>query len=347
MHEEAAAAMGRGLAILAELVQGRTFRQRNRLTEERVGSMKQKFALFVCIVAVVLLVNMVGKDQWSRVWGHVKVQTNDRQFAMNEIRGEAAILMDQRTGKVLFYKNDKERMYPASTTKILTALLALELGDLDEMVQVGEEAVPHPGESRAGLVPGQQFKLIDLLHALMLPSGNDAARTIAIHIAGKVSGREDMEPDEAIDYFAQLMNKRAKQAGAKQSHFVNPHGLHDENHYTTARDLMMIASEAIKNEQFRKIVNTGQYTAYSKGRSHADTLSFTNTNQLLQRNSGYYFEGADGIKTGFTDQAGYCLVSSATRYNAGLIAIVLKSTNDEVWRDSNHLLEYGFKALSQ
>ncbi|GIP33952.1 D-alanyl-D-alanine carboxypeptidase family protein [Paenibacillus sp. J2TS4] len=306
--------------------------------------MKRKFFLFLFALAIVLVANAVGKDGWVRLWNQVKVQTNDRDFAMKEIQGEAAILMDQRTGKILFYKNDKERMYPASTTKILTALLALELGDMDEIVEVGEEAKPHPGESKAGLVQGQRLPLRDLLHALMLPSGNDAARTIAIHIAARTSGRTDMEASEATSYFAGLMNDRARRVGAKHSHFVNPHGLHDDNHYTTARDMMLIASEAMKNEDFRSIVSTEMYTSHSKGQP--ETLSFTNTNQLLQKNSGNYFEGADGIKTGFTDEAGYCLVSSATRYNAGLIAVVLKSTNDRVWLDSSQLLEYGFKALT-
>lgn len=234
-------------------------------------------------------------------------------------------------------------MYPASTTKMVTALLALEKGMPDDRVTVGDEVNPEePQESKAGLKPGETIKLIDLIHAMMLPSGNDAARAIAVYIARKSSGNAKMTETASIAYFAKLMNERVKQAGAKATNFVNPNGLHDGRHVSTAYDLAMIAKDAMNNERFRGIVSTTGYNAsatLSKGR--AEELAFTTTNKLLLKGTPYYYAGATGIKTGFTDQAGYCLVSSEETDGAERIAVVLHSTAEDVWRDSRLLLENG------
>ena len=252
------------------------------------------------------------------------------------INGEAGVLMDENSGEILYAKNANERLFPASTTKILTALIALNKGNMNDTVHIGDEVtLREPDESSAGLKPGQNLSLKVLLRAMLLPSGNDAARSVAVYVAKKESNNPQMSSKEALDYFAQLMNQEANRLGAKHSHFVNPHGLHNPNHYSTAKDLALIAREARKNSEFREIVSEEMY----KDANH----TYYNRNELVNRGSQNYYQGANGIKTGFTDQAGYCLVSSASRNGKNLIAVVLHSTNSDVWSDSTAMLEYGFE----
>lgn len=254
------------------------------------------------------------------------------------LKGEAAILVDADRGAVLFAKNENKKMYPASTTKILTALVALEHGDLDEKILVGNEIhMREKGESISFIQEGQVLTLRQLIAGMLLPSGNDAARTIAVHIAKKTSG-QDLTNDKAIEFFTKLMNQKAKEIGAKHSHFVNPHGLHDPNHYTTAYDMAIIAKEAMNNQALIEIFSKNKYTD--------PTITFPNRNQLVDPTSKYYYQGANGIKTGYTEEAGYCLVSSAIRDGKTLIAVVLKSTETGVWKDSIALLNSGFTSLT-
>jgi len=252
------------------------------------------------------------------------------------IQGEAGVLMDEDDGNILYAKNENKRLYPASTTKILTAVVALDKGNLNDQVRVGNEVnLRTSDESSAGLKQGDVIPLKVLLRAMLLPSGNDAARTIAIYIAKKDSGNSNMSPEEGIRYFAGLMNQKAKELGATHSHFVNPHGLHDPNHYSTAKDLAIIAREARKNAVFREIVSEEAYKD--------SFFTFYNRNELVNRSSSNFFQGADGIKTGFTDQAGHCLVSSATRDGKNLISVVLHSSKEGVYADSTAMLNYGFQ----
>ena len=259
------------------------------------------------------------------------------------LQADRAIVIDAATGDVLFAKNDRKRAYPASTTKILTALIALEQGRPDELVTIGAEANPEdPEESRAGLRQGQRIKLYDLVEAALLPSGNDAARSIAVHFGRKAAGDPRLDIAEAQRRFAGLMNERAKKAGASDSHFVTASGLHDPRHYTTARDMAVIARAAMDNKLFRQAVQATDYAAtVANGSGGAAKLPLANTNQLLQPGSANYFEGATGIKTGFTDEAGYCLVSSAASAGKRVIAVVLHSTSKDVYPDARKLLEYG------
>lgn len=299
------------------------------------------FAALGIAIFIFITGTSIGSTFASNAWSWV-----DRSFGGDGLQLQAghALVMDASTGEVLYAKNDKQRAYPASTTKILTALIALEMGKPDELVTVGAEAQPEdPEESRAGLRSGQKLKLFDLVEAALLPSGNDAARTIAVHIARKSAGDPKLDIAQAQRQFAKLMNKRAKKAGATHSNFVNPSGLHDPEHYSTARDLALIAKAAMENERFRQAVQATDYEAMpvNAGRGAAAKLSLTNTNQLLQPGSAYYFKGATGIKTGFTDQAGYCLVSSVGRDGKRIIAVVLRSTSKDVYPDAVMLLEHG------
>ncbi|NLY52367.1 MAG: D-alanyl-D-alanine carboxypeptidase [Firmicutes bacterium] len=235
------------------------------------------------------------------------------------ISATSAILLEGTTGTVLYAKNEHIRRPPASTTKILTALLALEDGNLKDIVTISQKAASIRGSS-AGIRARQRIPLSDLLHGLMLPSGNDAAVAIAEHLAGSES------------QFVKRMNARARELGAVNSHFVNPHGLDHPDHYSTAFDLAMITRVALLYPMFGEIVRKPHHQA----RFDSSQWSWHNTNRLLLS-----FEGAEGVKTGTTSGAGHCLVAAASRDGRQLICIVLNSRNR--WHDAAQLLEYGFQ----
>lgn len=241
--------------------------------------------------------------------------------ATPNISADAAIVMDVTTGTILFEKNAHHQMPPASTTKILTAIVALERGNLHDIVTVSNRAARTEGSS-VYLAPGEKLPLDDLLVGLLLRSGNDSAVAIAEHIAGSEQN------------FAELCNTRAKALGAQHTNFRNPHGLSAPGHYTTAYDLAVLTRHALRQlPRFAEIVSTREDTIAWEGRPYDRQLR--NTNKLL-----WMYEGADGVKTGTTKQAGACLVSSATRDGQQIIAVVLHSGGR--WYDSCKLLQYGF-----
>jgi D-alanyl-D-alanine carboxypeptidase (penicillin-binding protein 5/6) len=299
--------------------------------------MKIKKISFVVIVCIVVGFGSQLKGLINSPGDFIKNSLLESMNSSYSIKGEAAILVDIDSGKVLYAKNDNRRLFPASTTKILTALLAIEYGNLKDQITVGKEVnLRIPEESTAFLYEGQVLSLRELLVGLMLPSGNDAARTIAIYTAKKQMGNPHASEGKALSYFVYMMNEKAKEMGAVDSHFMNPHGLHHRNHYSTAHDLEIIARAAMKNPHFKEVVGSKIYSD--------EVITVQNKNKLLDSNSPFYFEGANGIKTGFTDEAGYCLVSSAERDGKKLIAVVLKSTKENVWNDSINLLAKGFTA---
>ena len=216
---------------------------------------------------------------------------------------------------MLFEENADERMLIASTTKMLTALVVLENSELDEYVEIKSEYCAIEGSSMY-LMPGTSCTVGDLLHGLMLASGNDAAAALACHVGGSIEG------------FADMMNERAGELRLENSHFVNPHGLDAPEHYSTARDLAIIASEAMKNERFEAIVSTRSITM--------NGLTFINHNKLL-----WNYEGALGIKTGYTMAAGRSLVSCAERDGLRLICVTLSDPDD--WSDHAALFDWGFE----
>lgn len=221
------------------------------------------------------------------------------------VQGSArgAYLIELKTGRVLYARNENDPMPMASTTKVMTALLALELCDLSSVVETGEGAYGRPGTS-IYLEKGEKRTLEEMLYGLMIASGNDAAVAIAEHIGG------------SVDAFCEMMNERARELGATNTHFVNPNGLPAEGHVTTARDLTLIAAQAMKNETFREIVSTQRASIPWEGRSYMRILK--NKNALLSS-----FEGATGIKTGFTRAAGRCLVFGAKRGEMEVVGTVL------------------------
>lgn len=248
------------------------------------------------------------------------VQAAPSPAAPPSLTAASAILMDWETGKVLYEKQARQRRDPASTTKVLTALIVLERANLADTVKISRKAAFTPGSSMY-LRVDEVHSIHDLLHGLLLRSGNDAAVALAEHVAG------------SVEAFAHLMNERAKQAGAQQSHFVNPHGLTDANHYSTAYDLALITRAALMSPQFTSIVALRESTLSYQHEGRDVVLH--NTNALLKM-----LPDADGVKTGTTDAAGPCLIASATRDEQKLVAVVLRSSAR--WSDSSRLLEWGF-----
>ncbi|MCL6519417.1 MAG: D-alanyl-D-alanine carboxypeptidase [Armatimonadetes bacterium] len=242
-----------------------------------------------------------------------------------KVTAESALLVDATSGKVLYEKRCRVRRPPASLTKIMTAILILEHGNLDDVVTASKHACNTPYGS-LHLKPGEKLTLRDLLRAILMRSANDGAVCAAEHIAG--SERK----------FVAMMNKKAKEIGAISTHFANPHGLHDPSHYSTAYDIALIARHAIRYPEFNAIVQKKQARIERSINSLDVTLK--NTAKFLSK-----FEGADGIKTGYTKEAGHCFVGSATRNDWRLIAVVLKSK--DTWTDTAVLLNYGFKYFRQ
>jgi len=237
----------------------------------------------------------------------------------------AAVLIDVESGRILYQKNIRQQLPMASTTKIMTAITAIEEGDLQETVTAGIRA-QNTGGSSIYLQAGERLSLEELLYGLMLQSGNDAAVAIAEHIGKSCEG------------FADMMNKKAARIGAAGSNFVNPHGLDQEGHFTTAGDLAKITAYALKNPVFKQIVATKQKKIPWWGRDYSRVLN--NKNKIL-----WQVEGGDGVKTGFTNKAGRCLVASASRDNWQLASVVLNC--GPMWEESEALLEYGFSAYRQ
>ena len=247
------------------------------------------------------------------------------------LSAKSDILVEAHTGQILFEKNPNLRCFPASTTKVLTALVAISYEhDLNKIFKVSSKATMiEPGSSSYYLNPGETISFQDLLYAMLLISANDAANVIAENIAG------------SIPEFVKKMNEYAKSIGAKNSHFVNPNGLHSPEHYTTAYDLSLIARQAYQNEMLRKIFSTVEYritTASMHKKSEWQIIY--NINKLLRKNSKYYYPYATGIKTGYTAQAKRCLIASAKKNDIELIAIILFS--EDAFSDAIKLFNYGF-----
>ncbi len=240
-----------------------------------------------------------------------------------ELSAQSAILIEAETGRVLYSKNSGKRMGMASTTKIMTALVALDKYNPADIITASYKAANTEGSS-IYLKSGEKMSLEHVLYGLMLASGNDAAVAIAEHI-----GKNEYT-------FAQYMNNKAINLGLKDTHFENPNGLSHENHYTTAYDLAMITREAMKNEIFREIVSTKNKVL--KSLSGENDRYIKNHNKLL-----WQYENCVGVKTGFTKKDGRCLVSAATKNNVNLIAVTLNAPND--WSDHEKMLDYGFDYL--
>ena len=240
------------------------------------------------------------------------------------VSAQSAVVIEAETGTVLFGENMSERRAMASTTKIMTAILTIEAGDLDREFTVDSFAIMVEGTSM-GLREGDRVSRRDLLYGIMLPSGNDAANAAAVSVSGSVAA------------FVEKMNAKAGALGPKDTHFANPSGLDAGGHYTTAYDLAMLTAYAMKNEVFREIACCKSKDVEFGNPPYKRTLY--NSNKMLTR-----YDGAVGVKPGFTDNARRCLVSAAERDGTTLIAVTLNASDD--WNDHEKMLDYGFSRVS-
>lgn len=253
------------------------------------------------------------------------------------LKATAALLVEPTSGTVLYELNADETRYPASTTKIMTALVTLENADLTQQVTVEEGDFTNvtADSSVAGFEPGEVLTVEQLLYGLMLPSGNDASYILARAVAGDV------------DTFVQMMNDRAAELGCTGTHFANPCGLHDDNHYTTARDLMRITQAAMANPTFAQIVSTPSFELPATNLQEARTLE--NSNLLLDSTSSVYYAPAQGIKTGNTTEAGRCLVAAASQDDVTLYSVVLGCADAEIpasLTETKRLFEWAYAEWS-
>lgn len=240
------------------------------------------------------------------------------------LTADGAILLHGYSGRVMYEKSPDEKFYPASTTKIMTALLVIEAGDLDKEVEVTKED-SEVGESSLSIKPGDIFTRRQALYGLMLKSGNDIAHMLARDNAGSVTA------------FAEKMTRRAEELGALNTKFQNPHGLHHPEHYTTPRDLALITRAAMKQPFFRKVVSTINHSWFSPSTGPRE---LTNSNKLLRN-----FPGATGVKTGYTNPAQHTLASAALWGTDEMICVVMHATKQGKWDDSKLLITYGFTNL--
>ncbi|MCS1350916.1 D-alanyl-D-alanine carboxypeptidase family protein [Mechercharimyces sp. CAU 1602] len=248
-------------------------------------------------------------------------QIHAQEQKLPQVSAEAAALIDGSTGRILYEKNADSQMKIASITKVMTAILAIEHGDLEEEVTVTSRAEGVEGSS-IYLKAGEKIPLEHLLYGLMLRSGNDAAVAIAEHIGGSVEG------------FVHMMNEKVDYLGLANTHFANPHGLDDPQHYSTAADFARISAYALQNSEFQEIVQSKVATVPWPGEEW--NRKWYNKNKMLRM-----YEGADGVKTGYTKRSGRTLVSSATRDRRQLITVTLNAPDD--WNDSMQMFEYGFQ----
>ncbi len=240
--------------------------------------------------------------------------------ALSGVSARGAVLIEAESGEVIFGQNENARLSMASTTKIMTALVAIEQMPLDTVITVTDASVGVEGSS-IYLTAGETLTLEDLLYALLLESANDAAETIAVAVAGDVPS------------FADLMNRKAAELGLVNTHFVNPHGLDADGHFTTAKELALLSRAALENEDFRRICSEKRHTIPLRNTEGVRLL--INHNRLLSS-----YDGCIGVKTGFTKKTGRCLVSAAERDGVRLIAVTLGAPDD--WRDHTAMLDYGF-----
>lgn len=263
------------------------------------------------------------------------VPVHAAQLAAEDIISEAAVLIDADTGQVLYEKNGSKRMYPASTTKIMTALLAVEERRPYEIATVSESAIAisEPDSANVALRPGERVSIESAIYALMLPSANDAANVLAENIAG------------SQEEFAELMNKKAALIGAKDTHFTNAHGLHDPNHYTTASDMAMITRYAMKNADFAEYFGTSHYTMKPTNLQPQER-PFTNYQYMLVSTTDLYNPAVIGGKVGYTTEAQHTMSTVATKNGRTLICVVMHSPHRlNKFTDTEKLLDYGFEGF--
>ncbi len=289
----------------------------------------KRFAAMVLTVIVALAL-LAGGAQAAEIT--INTYTGSLQFTGDTSGAYAIVLVDADSGSILYQKNMDEQIEPASTTKILTLLIALEQGNMDDTVKVeSSAAAANVRGSTLGLIANEEVNFEDLINGMMMKSGNDAAIAVAQHMAG------------SVEAFASLMNAEAEKIGMTHSNFVTPHGMHADGHYSTARDMALLTLYAMKNTKLMEIVGQESYTMPADNK-HSSTWLAENTNKLLQPDLSYYYQNCTGIKTGSTSAAGDCLVASASKDGMNLACLIFKTAeNDPIrWTLTKDLFEWGF-----
>jgi D-alanyl-D-alanine carboxypeptidase (penicillin-binding protein 5/6) len=288
--------------------------------------MKRYFAFFLSIF--IILISLYLPVDTAKA---ASLENNADWPEGPKVYAEAAIIMDASTGLILYNKNMDETHYPASITKIMTSLLAIENSNLGEIVTFSRNAIfdVDPKSSRIGIDVGEQLTMQQCLYAILLASDNQAAYAVAEHISG------------SIENFADLMNKKAKELGCTNTHFSNPNGLHDDDHYTTCHDMALITQAAMKNETFRKIFGTRTYTIPPTN-IQSESRPLANHHDFILR-QGYLYNDCIGGKTGYTSKARYTLVSVAKRNDLELICVVMRDdSNQHQYTDTQALFDFAF-----
>ncbi len=307
--------------------------------------MKKRILLCLLVLLIAIVpagTPALGEDDYAVGITYGFDASEQAVLAAPEISSPSVLLAEPESGKIIYEKNAHAKMYPASTTKLLTALLALEKCTLDETAVVSEYAVNSVtyDYSSAALVPGEELSVYVLLQAMLIYSANDAATVLAEHISG------------SVEEFAKLCNERAVELGCENLHFVNANGMPDDNHYCTAYDLFLIARECQKYDVFNEIVQTKSFIVPATELYPEEDRFCKNTNKMLFSGySKYYYPYCTGMKTGYTTPAGHCLVSSASKGSLDLICVVLGGIVDEQginrrYTDSIALFDFAYENYS-
>ncbi len=285
--------------------------------------MKKRNTIFLLLLTLlfclfdVCAVSAEGEDKWP---------------SEPAVYSESAILMEANTGTVIYAKNAEETRFPASITKILTVLLALENGKMNDTITLSYDALHKTEGTRIGLDVGETISVESCIYAVLLGSDNECAYALAEHIGG------------TYEHFVEMMNERAAKIGCVNTHFANPHGLPDDNHYTCAYDMALITKEAMKNSLFRKFFSTKQYTIPATNKAESRLVN-NHHNMVLDKDANYHYEGITGGKNGYTSLALNTLVTTATQNNMDLICVVMKTSTTH-YSDTRNLLNYGFQNFS-
>ena len=300
----------------------------------------KRLIIYTLIIVITLIpVSSFANDKYTLINDNYKILEVQEDKNQLHTYSKALTLIESNSGKELYSKNADQRMYPASTTKILTAILAIENGNLDDTTTVKYDAISviPAGYSSAYLKVGEKMTIRQLLEVFLIHSANEAGNVLAEYVSG------------TIDEFVNLMNKKIQELGCKNTHFVNTNGIQNKNHYTTAQDLATIARYCMKNPTFRSIVSMKECNIPKTNKS--DIRKYKNTNNLIDIKSKYYIKDCIGIKTGFTTEAGNCLISAFNKDGLELISVVLgaptlKSGESTRCIDSNTLYNYGYSNYS-
>ena len=300
--------------------------------------MKKK--IVICLIIIILnilnCISIFAAEEEKLIYYDESLKSE-----FENITAPNVLLGKTDTNEILYGKNIDEKIYPASLTKLLTAILVVENCELDEVAKVSENAVKSipSGYVTANLQIGEELTIEDLLYAMLVPSANDAANVLAEYVGGN------------IESFSSMMNTKAKEIGCTNSNFSNPSGLHQEEHISTAKDLFLIANQAIKNETIRKIVKTVKYTLPQTDSYSGNPRIFTTTNYLIQPNlNKFYMENCIGGKTGYTEYAKNCVIEFAQQNDINLTTVVLGETakvKGSKFIESKEMFEYIFKNYSE